>query len=413
MTAVKEEYLDLTASDEALAAQLARQWDAEDGRDPASSQNYYDLTRIQEREDAALARRLALGSPEPDGSVTASSRTMSKPSSPPDVEEHGGEEVKKNIRDEDDVAVAAASQATPAKSITQTTGSQTSTTSQPRPRNAFDLMRQASSTKPKIQAYNYKPSRVKSELSEATPKKRKLEELLDDAWLISDDDEDDLKVIPKHDGYAVPSPQVKNESYHRSQSHHNSAVRPTSNGSIHEPILVENDDPVAGPSRSQHNTVPSQSYAAQHLFGNYVDPAQPWLGTLPNQDTKTWNNYAAYMASAQALVQSFNPAFNYLANMVMPNHTPTYNPYAASNLQHSRFNQYQEAYSQQSISEEDLKNLLDNIKDIDIPADQREGNPVGLTKTLLEHQKVGLTWLRGIEEGTNKGGILADAMGYV
>lgn len=78
----------------------------------------------------------------------------------------------------------------------------------------------------------------------------------------------------------------------------------------------------------------------------------------------------------------------------------------------SRFySQYQEAYEQNQISAEDLNNLLANISDKDIPPEQRVANPTGLTKYLMEHQRVGLTWLIATESGTNKGGILADAMG--
>ncbi|EEH33602.2 DNA repair protein RAD16 [Paracoccidioides lutzii Pb01] len=60
---------------------------------------------------------------------------------------------------------------------------------------------------------------------------------------------------------------------------------------------------------------------------------------------------------------------------------------------------------------DELKKLLENIRpdqDLDI---NREGTPAALQCTLMEHQKLGLTWMKSMEEGSNKGGILADDMG--
>jgi hypothetical protein len=63
-------------------------------------------------------------------------------------------------------------------------------------------------------------------------------------------------------------------------------------------------------------------------------------------------------------------------------------------------------------TKEEIKALLQNIRpDMDIPKEDREGTPDALKKNLMEHQKVGLTWLKRMEEGSNKGGILADDVG--
>ncbi|KAI5784264.1 SNF2 family N-terminal domain-containing protein [Pyronema domesticum] len=63
-------------------------------------------------------------------------------------------------------------------------------------------------------------------------------------------------------------------------------------------------------------------------------------------------------------------------------------------------------------TKEEIKALLQNIRpDMDIAKEDREGTPDALKKNLMEHQKVGLTWLKRMEEGSNKGGILADDMG--
>lgn len=68
----------------------------------------------------------------------------------------------------------------------------------------------------------------------------------------------------------------------------------------------------------------------------------------------------------------------------------------------------------QDESEKELRDLLANIQSAEeeIPPKDRTGTPEGMSDdiVLLEHQKIGLTWLQKMEDGTNKGGILADDM---
>ena len=60
----------------------------------------------------------------------------------------------------------------------------------------------------------------------------------------------------------------------------------------------------------------------------------------------------------------------------------------------------------------EIKNLLENIRpDEELPPENREGTPDAMTYALMEHQKLGLAWMKSMEEGSNKGGILADDMG--
>ncbi|KAE8379960.1 SNF2 family N-terminal domain-containing protein [Aspergillus bertholletiae] len=61
---------------------------------------------------------------------------------------------------------------------------------------------------------------------------------------------------------------------------------------------------------------------------------------------------------------------------------------------------------------EEIKQLLETIRpDSDISTENREGTPEALRFTLLEHQKLGLAWMKSMEEQEQKGGILADDMG--
>lgn len=56
-----------------------------------------------------------------------------------------------------------------------------------------------------------------------------------------------------------------------------------------------------------------------------------------------------------------------------------------------------------------LLKTIENENMIDLT--DRTGTPDGLVPVLMEHQISGLTWLKKMEESTNKGGILADDMG--
>ncbi|KAI7850279.1 SNF2 family N-terminal domain-containing protein [Circinella umbellata] len=76
------------------------------------------------------------------------------------------------------------------------------------------------------------------------------------------------------------------------------------------------------------------------------------------------------------------------------------------------FSQFRKPLSNQD-HEKELKALLENIQfddDTSSPQD-RTGTPERLKVTLMEHQKVGLQWLKRMEESSNKGGILSDDMG--
>ncbi|PBP16082.1 SWI/SNF family DNA-dependent ATPase Ris1 [Diplocarpon rosae] len=60
----------------------------------------------------------------------------------------------------------------------------------------------------------------------------------------------------------------------------------------------------------------------------------------------------------------------------------------------------------------EIEDLLENIRpDVELAPEDREGTPEGLAYALYEHQKIALSWMKSMEQGNNKGGILADDMG--
>ncbi|KAF9172159.1 hypothetical protein BGX21_005823 [Mortierella sp. AD011] len=80
---------------------------------------------------------------------------------------------------------------------------------------------------------------------------------------------------------------------------------------------------------------------------------------------------------------------------------------------------YMRQYNPRNLSsselDKELRNLLANVQaaEEDIPPQDRTGTPEGMASNivLLEHQKIGLTWLQKMEDGSNRGGILGDDMG--
>ncbi|OJD35755.1 swi snf family dna-dependent atpase [Diplodia corticola] len=68
-------------------------------------------------------------------------------------------------------------------------------------------------------------------------------------------------------------------------------------------------------------------------------------------------------------------------------------------------------YSQRATGEA-VKQLLGNIRpDEDVPPERRLATPEGMAVQLMEHQKLGVAWMKKMEEGSNKGSVLADEMG--
>ncbi|KAG0264464.1 hypothetical protein DFQ27_001201 [Actinomortierella ambigua] len=90
-----------------------------------------------------------------------------------------------------------------------------------------------------------------------------------------------------------------------------------------------------------------------------------------------------------------------------------YSSSSSSSRYYSSAYQTVKQYTEADVQKE-LQDLLSNIKEMEeIPPEDRLGTPEDMARNmvLLEHQKIGLTWLQKMEDGNNKGGILADDMG--
>ena len=93
------------------------------------------------------------------------------------------------------------------------------------------------------------------------------------------------------------------------------------------------------------------------------------------------------------------------------------NPYNVDDLNNSElYERYKQRYdyltNDPTRTAGEIKSLLENIRpDEDLPPQNREGTPEAMMYPLMEHQKLGLAWMKAMEEGSNKGGILADDMG--
>jgi SNF2-related domain len=189
----------------------------------------------------------------------------------------------------------------------------------------------------------------------------------------------------------------------------------TSNGSVNG---VSNGLNVLGTSYLPIDVEQMMRNTANYMMGRTI----PWA-TNNNPNAQSGyipgyaNNFPGY-ASSSVYPQQMQPHGFQMASGRQNGVSSGIDPlqYAInemSNLTSSSHNdQYNYLYSDPTHTTEEIKKLLENIRpDEDLPPELRKGTPEAMACVLLEHQKLGLTWLTRQEEGNNKGGILADDMG--
>ena len=101
-----------------------------------------------------------------------------------------------------------------------------------------------------------------------------------------------------------------------------------------------------------------------------------------------------------------------LFSRVLDNHSINANDPKNRELVDRYMDRYNYLTNDPTKTSAEIKALLENIRpDEELPPENREGTPDAMTYPLLEHQKLGLAWMKTMEEGSAKGGILADDMG--
>lgn len=99
-------------------------------------------------------------------------------------------------------------------------------------------------------------------------------------------------------------------------------------------------------------------------------------------------------------------------NRVLHNHSINANDPKNRELVDRYKDRYEYLTNDPTKTSAEIKSLLENIRpDEELPPENREGTPDAMKYPLLEHQKLGLAWMKSMEEGSAKGGILADDMG--
>ncbi|KAK0105181.1 hypothetical protein ONS95_004422 [Cadophora gregata] len=183
----------------------------------------------------------------------------------------------------------------------------------------------------------------------------------------------------------------------------------------------------AGPSRSSGSTDALQNA----LFGGHLK--HEWMnGTQPRVNGDFVSPQSMQQGQKIDLTGDFSmdyvPIFTGYGAGHMSNPNPNPNPLRdliaranGNNLEElsdflhldpQRMDQLGYVLNDPRKNAEEIQALLENIQpDIGLAPEDRGGTPDALVYPLYEHQKIALTWMKAMETGTNKGGILADDMG--
>ncbi|CAK9441077.1 uncharacterized protein LODBEIA_P49460 [Lodderomyces beijingensis] len=130
---------------------------------------------------------------------------------------------------------------------------------------------------------------------------------------------------------------------------------------------------------------------------------------LVNNLQKQLNKMEDKIGIRKREIEAFNAKIRGLGHSL----NASFNPYEAQisrdfQQQHSSFNSN---HAGAGDADFDLQNLLDNIRPDEITEEGLANTPQEMSVNLLKHQRIGLTWLKRMEESKSKGGILADDMG--
>jgi hypothetical protein len=179
-------------------------------------------------------------------------------------------------------------------------------------------------------------------------------------------------------------------------------------------------------SRASPNSIGNVYNARSAGFGNNAGSSMQGAGRNPFTSAGSFNGTGSMAGAYPDTIETPGHGLDYTMNNV-----PLYNNqlsrlygggYQRYDQMPGRFDgglmsdamadQYDYIVNDPRKTNDEIKALLENIRpDVDLPREDREGTPVGLKYPLYEHQKIALSWLKGMEESKHKGGILADDMG--
>ena len=163
-------------------------------------------------------------------------------------------------------------------------------------------------------------------------------------------------------------------------------------------------------------------------YGQHGAPVPSWISQFKQYTRDTWDQATNSFGSYLEDFGDFGYSMTGESSSRIFGNVPPYGTHSSTQLgtQRSVVNSdltkntyidvdapgYEIGPSDPQKTKEEINRLLENIRpDEDLAPEKREGTPEAMKVTLMEHQKVGLTWLKSMETGSNKGGILADDMG--
>ncbi|KAI4249743.1 MAG: hypothetical protein L6R40_000532 [Gallowayella cf. fulva] len=162
---------------------------------------------------------------------------------------------------------------------------------------------------------------------------------------------------------------------------------------------------------SAHNLLGTHEPEYPNGFGSYSQPIT--LSSSPTHPGFAYNNQRPPgFSSEEWLKEQLRNSEDWLA--VRTNRREEEEERRSRILEHlDRYNERVDYLTNDPTrTAAEIQNLLDNIRpDEELPPENREGTPEAMVYPLMEHQKLGLAWMKTMEEGSNKGGILADGMG--
>ena len=174
--------------------------------------------------------------------------------------------------------------------------------------------------------------------------------------------------------------------------------------------LSDNDSDIEEISASDFTARKPESKSTEFNFFGEVDQKYPFAPmssmTIPGAYPAAFTGFGGSSVYNPTGYKpyAFNPAGSNLDVLSVGPDLGSF-PFDPTDSLSSLPNYRDSLYSDPAKTEEEIKELLSHIRpDEEIDANSREGTPPQMKLTLMEHQKLGLAWMKKMEEGTNKGG---------